>query len=343
MVNSGSTANLLMLAVLKWQKYATGNIIVPAVGWSTTYFPIIQNGFTPNFVDVDPNTFNIDVTKIKEACTPNMASTPAAIMTVNLCGNPCDYNEIYNLCDELDIKYLLEDNCESMGGKWHDARYLGTIGTMGSFSFYFSHHIQTMEGGMITTNDKDIADYLRSLRAHGWCRDLPDDNKIYKKTGDFFKDSFTFVTPGYSVRPLEMSGAIGSVQLKKFANILKYRQLNADYFQHLFANKSWIRIQKTTERGTSSNFAFACVLDGELKGRRDEVVKEFDSWGIEARPLGAGNFLEQPVMKRITHMTPADKCPVAQDIHRNGFWLGNHAYDIRQNIDEVYGILRNLV
>ena len=159
MVNSGSSANLLMLSLLKWKYRLTGDIIVPVVGWATTYFPIVQNGFKINFVDVDPNTWNIDTTKIEQAITPNTV----AIMPVNLLGNSCDYKAIKEICFKHKL-LLIEDNCESMGAKFNN-QYTGTFGLAGSFSFFFSHHIQTMEGGMVLCKHKDDADYLRSMRA----------------------------------------------------------------------------------------------------------------------------------------------------------------------------------
>ena len=230
MVNSGSTANLLMWSCLGNKDMLNGNVIVPSVSWSTTYFPLIQNKFTPNFVDVDLDTLNLDVSKIEEAITPETV----AVFSVNLLGNSCDYSEITRLCKKHNL-ILIEDNCESLGaisnlsyveGNNIKVKKCGTVGRMGSFSFFFSHHMQTMEGGMIVCHDKDDYDFIRSLRAHGWCRDLPDDNNLYDKTGDPFKDSFTFITPGYSVRPLEMSGAIGSVQLKKCDKFIEEITLN---------------------------------------------------------------------------------------------------------------------
>lgn len=232
MVNSGSSANLLMLSLLANKDQLHGDIIVPAVSWSTTYFPLLQNRFTPNFVDVDLDTINLDVDKIEEAITDETV----AIFAVNLLGNSCDYSSILKLCKKYKLE-LIEDNCESLGAISNvtfaqddtiKVRKCGTVGRMGSFSFFFSHHMQTMEGGMIACYDKDDYDYLRSLRAHGWCRDLPTDNNLYQKTGDPFKDSFTFVTPGYSVRPLEMSGAIGEVQLKKCDKFIEQRRKNAE-------------------------------------------------------------------------------------------------------------------
>ena len=242
MVNSGSSANLLMLSLLKWKYKLTGDIIVPVVGWATTYFPIVQNGFKINFIDVDPNTWNIDVTKIEQAITPNTV----AIMPVNLLGNSCDYKAIKEICFKHKL-LLIEDNCESMGAKFDD-QYTGTFGLAGSFSFFFSHHIQTMEGGMVLCKHKDDADYLRSMRAHGWVRDLPDNSSLYKKTGNAFNDNFIFATPGYNLRPLEMSGAIGLKQLEKLPAFLKKRRENADLFVSLFKNHPDFLIQKENDK-----------------------------------------------------------------------------------------------
>ncbi len=334
MVNSGSSANLLMLSLLKWKYKLTGDIIVPVVGWATTYFPIVQNGFKINFVDVDPNTWNIDVNKIEEAITSNTC----AIMPVNLLGNSCDYAKIIGLCKEYNL-LLIEDNCESMGAKYHNS-YTGTIGLAGSFSFFFSHHIQTMEGGMVLCKNKDDADYMRSMRAHGWVRDLPDNSSLYQKTGNAFNDNFIFATPGYNIRPLEMSGAVGSVQLTKWNNIMETRLANKKHFLSLFANKSWCRIQK--EVGTSSWFTFGMVLDGELKGRRSEVVDALSKAGIQNRPLASRNFLKQPVMRDLNFIA-SGQMTAADDIHDNGFFVGNGSQDITESINKLYEVISSFV
>jgi CDP-6-deoxy-D-xylo-4-hexulose-3-dehydrase len=330
MVNSGSSANLLMLSLLKWKYKLKGDIVVPVVGWATTYFPVTQNGFRLNFVDVDPNTWNIDVTKIRDAITPETC----AIMPVNLLGNSCDYTEIKKICEEHDLK-LIEDNCESMGAMYK-GKHTGTIGLAGSFSFFFSHHIQTMEGGMVLCQDKDDADYMRSLRAHGWVRDLPADSHLYKKTGNAFDDNFIFATPGYNVRPLEMSGAIGSVQLKKWPQIEQRRIDNAKHFVNLFHSKPWCRIQQII--GESSWFTFGMVLDGELKGRRAEIVKALDEAGIQNRPLASRNFLKQPVMRDLDYIA-SGVMTAADDIHDNGFFVGNGSEDIINRIDKLYSVI----
>ncbi len=347
MVNSGSSANLLMLSLLKWKYKLTGNIIVPVVGWATTYFPIVQNGFKINFVDVDPNTWNIDVNKIEEAINPRTC----AIMPVNLLGNSCDYSKIIDICTKHNL-LLIEDNCESMGAKYNGL-YTGTIGLAGSFSFFFSHHIQTMEGGMVLCTDKDDADYMRSMRAHGWVRDLPDNSTLYQKTGNAFNDNFIFATPGYNVRPLEMSGAIGTEQLKKWNQIMEVRKDNTRHFLSLFANKSWCRIQK--EVGESSWFTFGIVLDGELKGRRAEVVDALSKAGIQNRPLASRNFLKQPVMRDLDFIVSgqwvnpdkillaSEQMTAANDIHNNGFFVGNGSQDITESINKLYEVISSFV
>ncbi len=334
MVNSGSSANLLMLSLLKWKYKLTGDIIVPVVGWATTYFPISQNGFKINFVDVDKDTWNIDVNKIEAAITPNTC----AVMAVNLLGNSCDYDRIVEICRKHNL-ILIEDNCESMGAK-HNGKHTGSIGLAGSFSFFFSHHIQTMEGGMVLTDSKDDADYMRSMRAHGWVRDLPDNSPLYQKTGDAFNDNFIFATPGYNIRPLEMSGAIGIEQLKKWNNIMDARLKNKDHFLSLFANKPWVRVQK--EIGTSSWFTFGMVLDGELKGRRQEVIDALSKAGIQNRPLASRNFLKQPVMRDLDFIDNKDYA-AADDIHDNGFFVGNGSTLINEPIDKLYEVISSFV
>ncbi len=334
MVNSGSSANLLMLSLLKWKYKLSGDIIVPVVGWATTNFPVSQNGFKLNFVDVDPNTWNIDVTKIEAAITPDTC----AIMPVNLLGNSCDYSQLTALCKKHDL-LLIEDNCESMGAK-HGDKFTGTIGLAGSFSFFFSHHIQTMEGGMVLCKNQDDADYMRSMRAHGWIRELPDDSPLYKKTGNAFNDNFIFATPGYNIRPLEMSGAIGTEQLKKWTAIMDVRQENANHFIGLFKDKPWCRIQKTI--GFSSWFTFGIVLEGELKGRRDKVVEALDKAKIQTRPIASRNFLKQPVMRDLDYIDNNDYT-AADDIHDNGFFVGNGSTPIKDEITKLYEVITNLL
>ena len=334
MVNSGSSANLLMLATLALKHKLKGDIIVPAVSWSTTYYPLQQYGFKLNFVDIDKSTLNIDPSKIEKAITKDTC----AIFAVNLLGNSCEYKKINEIAKKHNLM-VIEDNCESLGAISDTDIYNGVVGHMGSYSFFFSHHLQTMEGGMIACKSKDDADFIRSLRAHGWCRDLPDDNTIYKKSGDTFVDSFTFITPGYSVRPLEMSGAIGSVQLKKWPEMREQRVKNAEYFKQKFEDLPDVQLQE--EVGNSSWFGFSMVFNGNLSGKRAKIVEKFKENEIESRPIVAGNFMKNPVIKYLDYIDNKDY-NVAYYIHDNGLFIGNDVRDLKENIDMVYNIIKDI-
>lgn len=335
MTNSGSSANLITIAALALNpKYKNkGNIIVPAVSWSTTYFPVHQWGYKLRFVDVDPNTFNIDPKKVIAAIDDDTA----AIFAVNLLGNPAELHELKNICYDRGIT-LLEDNCESLGAS-EFGKMCGSVGEMGTFSFFFSHHMQTMEGGMVLTNDDLTYEYLKSLRAHGWIRDMADDSPLYKKSGDPFEDSFKFVLPGYCVRPLEMSGAIGQEQLKKWPNMMKSRRVNSFTAKVAFSNVPGVRLQ--TEHEMSSWFGFGLVLQDHLKEKRKEVIRILTENGVETRPIVAGNFMKNPVIDRLK-WDSVGTFEAADDLDQNGFFIGNDCVNLSENINMVADIIRNI-
>jgi CDP-6-deoxy-D-xylo-4-hexulose-3-dehydrase len=335
MTNSGSSANLIALAALALNpKYKNkGNIVVPAVSWSTTYFPVHQWGYKLRFVDVDPNTFNINTKKVIAAIDEDTA----AVFVVNLLGNPAELEELKTICDERSIA-LLEDNCESLGA-WEGSSFCGSIGEMGTFSFFFSHHMQTMEGGMVLTNDDLTYEYLKSLRAHGWIRDMSEGSTLHQKTGDPFEDSFKFVLPGYCVRPLEMSGAVGQEQLRKWPDMMTKRRQNATAAKAAFRNVPGIRLQ--SEHGTSSWFGFGLVLEGHLKGRRKEVIQILTENEVETRPIVAGNFMKNPVIN-LLNWDSVGTFEGADDLHENGFFIGNDCVNLVDNINMVADIIRNI-
>ena len=335
MVNSGSSANLLMIASLFYSKEYDlkegDEVIVPAVSWSTTYYPVHQYGLKLVFVDVDRDTLNISPEEIKKAIIPKTK----VIFAVNLLGNPCEFDEIIRICKKNNI-ILIEDNCESLGAKYQE-KFTGTCGIMGSFSFFFSHHLQTMEGGMILTNDKNLYELCVSLRAHGWIRDLPDDNSIEKKTGNSFHDSFNFVTPGYGIRPLEMSGAIGSVQLQKLPIFISNRKKNATIFKSLFENEPNIAIQQETE--VSSWFGFSLLLTNKLSSFRDDLINILKENNIECRPIVAGNFTKNPVIKFMDYDIRGE-LSASDEIDKNGFFVGNDFRDLKNEIHYLHELFK---
>ena len=337
MVSSGSTANLLMIAALFYTKNETyklkrgDEVIVPAVSWSTTYFPLYQYGLKIKFVDIDSKTLNIDLDQLKLAITDKTK----VILAVNLLGNPNNFTAIQNIIGEKDI-LLLEDNCESMGSTF-EGKQSGTFGIMGTYSSFFSHHIATMEGGCIVTDDEELYHILLCLRAHGWTRNLPEKNLVTgKKSADPFDEAFKFVLPGYNARPLEMSGAIGVEQLKKLPSFIKHRQDNGAYFTELFSGHSYLNIQ--VETGKSSWFGFSFVIKAGSGITRKEVVEKLMKEGVECRPIVSGNFAKNEVVKYFDYEIHGSLSN-AEYLDQNGFFIGNHQIDIKDKVKMLRSLL----
>jgi CDP-4-dehydro-6-deoxyglucose reductase, E1 len=336
MCSSGSTANLLMVASLFFSKNpklkAGDEIIVPAVSWSTTYFPLQQYGLKLKFVDIDLNTLNYNLDDLESA----VSSKTRAIMVVNLLGNPNDFNEIKNIIENRCI-VVIEDNCESMGAKFDD-KFCGTHGLMGTFSTFFSHHMATMEGGIVLTDDEEYYHILLCLRAHGWTRNLPDKNHVANKSNDWFEESFRFVLPGYNVRPLEMSGAIGIEQLKKLPSFIKQRRNNAEIFVKLFKNDNRFLIQK--EIGKSSWFGFSLIINDKSINRK-KIIELLTKNKIDSRPIVTGDFTKNDVMKFFNyeiHKTLEN----ADHLHHHGFFLGNSHLDLTEELNYLKETLNSL-
>lgn len=329
MVNSGSSANLIGVASLVWSGVSSpGVVVVPAVSWSTTYFPWVQHRYKLRFVDVDPDTLNYDVRLLRKAMTADVT----AVCAVNLLGNPASINEVASICDEYGVP-LLEDNCESFGAEV-SGKKAGTFGVLGTHSFFFSHHLQTMEGGMLSTNDDHLASVARSLRAHGWSRDRKS-GSLSSMQSDEFGASFEFLYPGYCVRPVEFMGATGREQLRKWPSLKAWREKNAERFTIVLSRYANIlRIQSPGGRqGVSSSwFGFSLICIGFAAGKRDLLKKIFDDFGIESRPIVAGNFCRQPVIKLIdsevfSPLIEADK------VHFDGLFIGNDGRDLACELD----------
>jgi len=302
-------------------------VIVPAVSWSTTYYPLYQYGLKIKFVDIDLHTLNYDLDQLEKAVTDKTK----AIMVVNLLGNPNDFDRIKHITGERDI-VLVEDNCEALGARYN-AKMTGTFGVMGSFSSFFSHHISTMEGGMIVTDDEELYQILLSLRAHGWTRDLPKLNLVCsEKSDDPFEESFRFVLPGYNVRPLEMSGAIGIEQIKKLPSLVAERRKNGEKLQAVMQEHPDIMIQR--EIGDSSWFGFSLVIRPGSKFTRKSLVAQLNDLGFECRPVVTGNFANNEVVKYFdseVHGTLTN----ADHIDQNGLFVGNHHYPVSEAIEAI--------
>jgi len=323
MSNSGSSANLLAVSAIKYSSFAPGEgrneVIVPAVSWGTTYYPLTQMGYRLKFVDVDVNTLNAGV----EAIEMNIDSRTAGIMVVNLLGNPSELIPIRELADSHNL-FMIEDNCESLGASYQ-GQFAGTVGDIGTFSSFYSHHISTMEGGISVTNSEELRQVMTSLRAHGWTRDLPETNFVHNKTGDPFEDLFRFVLPGFNLRPIEIEGAIGLEQIAKLDQIVSGRKANALKFKEMMSKYPDISTQKET--GNSSWFGFSMILTGALQGRRSELIQELNASGVAVRPIVAGNFTRNPVLAHLPHVE-LPNLPVADQVHDNGLFVGNHHYEM---------------
>ncbi len=324
MVNSGSSANLVMIGALRYKSESPllpgAEVIVPAVSWSTTYYPLYQYGLKLRFVDIDRDTLNFDLEKLEQAITPNTR----AILAVNLLGNPNDFNKIKTIIGDRDI-VLLEDNCESMGATF-EGKQTGTFGLMGTYSSFFSHHISTMEGGMVVTDDEEIYHILLALRAHGWTRNLPKQNRITTdKSDDPFTEAFRFVLPGYNLRPLEMSGALGLAQLRKLPMIVRERRNNAERFLQIMKQFPYLKTQK--EIGESSWFGFSMIIEPDANVSREHLISALTAGKVDTRPIVAGNFAKNEVLKWFDY-TIAGDLTNAERIDEAGFFIGNHHYPL---------------
>ncbi len=332
MVNSGSSANLLAVAALFYTKNNPlkrgDEVIVPAVSWATTYYPLYQYGLHLKFVDIDLHTLNYDLSALKNAVTDKTRM----IMCVNLLGNPNDFAEIKKIIGSRNIM-LIEDNCESLGAEFN-GKFAGTFGRMGTFSSFFSHHISTMEGGMILTDEEELYQILLSTRSHGWTRILPKHNLVCSdKSDDLFKEQFRFVLPGYNVRPLEVMGAIGKKQLSKVSDFNDFRRSNADYFKKKFSDSAYFMIQEAI--GNPSWFGFALIIKESAPFTRKDLLDFLAKKEIDTRPIVAGDFTKNEVLKYFDYELSGEM-KNAEYLDAHGFFVGNHQFDIRDKIDYLY-------
>jgi CDP-4-dehydro-6-deoxyglucose reductase, E1 len=331
MVNSGSSANLLLINLLlsmraKYKLKRGDEVIVPAVTWSTTLFPIIQLGLKPVLVDVDERTFNISI----ESCSKALTPATKAVFAVHLLGNPANLDELRTFCSQHNL-ILLEDCCEAAGATW-DGEKVGTFGTGSSFSFMFAHHISTIEGGMVCCNDISDDNVIKASRAHGWIRELDESAKaeiINENNGEY--DKFLFWDMGFNVRPTELAASMGIHQLSKLDNFIKIRNRNYQtYVTNLEQLSDFIQVQQTEDDAKAgvSNFAMGFYIKNNRIGIRKELFDFLNSRGIECRPMVAGNLAKHPFYDLYCEK-PRVSLEISDVIHQRGLYIPNH-----QNLSE---------
>jgi len=322
MVNSGSSANLIALSILtnptlKNKISKNAEIITPATTWSTTVYPIANVNCITVLVDVDLDTFNINIEQLEKA----ISSKTKAIMCVHLLGNPCEIEEIIKIAEKHNL-FVIEDACEAHGAKVRGKK-VGTFGDIGTFSFFFSHHISTIEGGMVVTNNDEYDELARALRVFGWARHMKRFEE-YAKKYNYIDKRFLFVNIGFNFRPTEIQGAFGIHQLKKLEKFIEIRRKNAKYWNKKFEPYSeFIITQKERPKTRHVWFGYPITVKQGAPFTRDEMVEYLEEHGIETRPIQVPNIARQPAIKLIPHKVVGG-LKNANYIMQNSFWFGNH-------------------
>lgn len=339
MVNSGSSANLIALSVITnykaTNKLSPGDeVLVPAICWSTSVFPIIQCNLTPVFVDVDPETLNMDLSDLELKITDKTK----AIMAVHILGNCTDMKNLQQIIERNNL-LLIEDTCESLGSKY-DNSYLGTLGDIGTYSFYYSHHITTMEGGMVVTDNDEYYELMKCLRAHGWSRNLKNKDAIQSLYPDL-DPRFTFVNLGYNVRPMEIQATMGIGQLDKLKLKNDCRKTNYNNIKNKIEKDSrntFLQFPKETENADVVWFGVTLFLNDSIP--LTKYLNYLTENGVENRPIVTGNIARQPVIKDLyPNLNPTD-FPGADICHFTGFFIGLSSCLMSEaTIEELVNIL----
>ena len=336
MVNSGSSANLLALSILANPSISDpikpgDDVIVPSVTWSTSIFPIINIGAKPVLVDVDQD-YVIDCEKLKEV----ISNKTKAIIPVHLLGNVCDMNAVKDIADDHKL-YVVEDCCEALGSEYKGKK-VGTLSDLSSFSFYFSHHITTVEGGMLCTGNFEYGDLARILRAHGYVRHALKKEK-YTAASPEIDPRFLFVNLGYNFRACDLQGAFGIRQLQKLEGFIGTRiKIAKAFIQRLKTYEDYLLLPRKKSDTRHSWFAFPITVKANDKFTRNELMQYLEEKGVETRPLVCGNFADQPVMKMFNH--GKGDLSNAENIMKNSFYFGIH-HNIEDDTVEKVGKIFN--
>jgi len=316
-VNSGASANLLTMAALK-ELHGPGEVVVPPLTWVSDIAAVLQNGLTPVFVDIERRTLGMDTVQ----AVNKLNSNTRAVFITHVLG----YNALtQELLDELQRRNipLIEDVCESHGATFK-GRKLGTFGLMSNFSFYYAHHLSTIEGGMVCTNDRNFYETVRMLRSHGMVREVTSEDvkRAYITNHPDLNPDFIFAFPAYNVRPTEISAVIGRSQLKRLDENNKRRIRNFDLF---LSNLDPAKYQTDFATEGSCNYAFTLVLNRPDTVLRDNVERAMHEHGVEFRRglSGGGNQLRQPYLRRLRG-DECDRYPDVNHVHFYGWYIGNY-------------------
>ena len=316
MVNSGSSADLLisftlvdrLLRILK----KGDEVIIPILTWPTHIWSVIMAGLKVKFVDINPDNLNIDINILKKSITKNTK----AIFLVHVLGNPCPMKEILSIAKKHNL-LILEDCCEALGAKYNN-KNVGNFGLAASFSFFFAHHMNTMEGGMIVTNSKKIMNNLKVIRAHGWRRAII---KNFNNSYINFYKKFEFLNWGFNVRPTELQAGFGIEQLKKIYLFNKNRKIFFNRFYNAFKNSVYFYFPKVEPESEPSWFAIPIILKKNCPFNRNIILKYLEREGVETRPIIVGNLANHPVNKLFPEFS-RKIFNGANYIHNNGFYIG---------------------
>ena len=324
MVNSGSSANLLAFQCLinpyRKKRLKKGDeVLIPSICWPTSFWPIIQSGLKPVFVDVDRENFNIDLKDLKK----KISKKTKALMLVHVLGVSTNMDKLMKIIKKNRI-ILLEDTCESIGAKYKN-KFLGTFGDFSTFSFYFSHQISSVEGGMICCKNQQDEDIIKSLRSHGWIKDLSNQRQVEKQFKDINK-SFFFINSGFNFRPTDIQAAIGLSQFNSLNNFIKIRKVNRNkIIKKIMTDKRWnnqVRFVEKNDNIEPSWFGLAMLFNKKFKHKKNLILNKLDKLGIENRPIISGNFLKQPALRKYNINQKSKNFPNANYVHEYGLFVG---------------------
>lgn len=333
-VNSGASANLLSMAVLKIRHPEGGEVIVPPLTWISDIASVIQNGFTPVFVDIDPRTLAMDSKQVIDM----LNDKTRAVFLTHVQGFDGLTDELISELNKRNIP-LIEDVCESHGAT-HNGTKAGSIGWMSNFSFYYAHHMSTIEGGMICTNDEEVYQQVRMLRSHGMVRESNDQNvrKAWIDANPELNPDFIFAYPAYNVRNTELGGILGLKQLKRLDSVVERRTQNLKRFLSKIDSNKYFTDFKVEG---SSNYAFNLILKEPDEVLVNRLMDKLRAEGVEFRrgSAGGGNQVRQPYLKGIVPDGYYKELPKTDHVHFYGFYIGNFP-DLRdEEVDQIVAIV----